>query len=282
MTIIDGSPQTGSLVRVESIITSLVFDHALRIRLKADTGEKKDQPRADNAGLLIAESNGDTQVDISPDNESTTSEDDNTTVQSKSTNNTMAATNSSTITVVTQPPPPKVTKERDTKKRDEKKRVEDAKSNGANLIGKINNLVTSDLDNITEGRDFLFIGMNNSITIYSTMLTIICSTICAVAGRLQHDVPLRCAWLEVSMLCKSFRFHHSRTFHQFVRWFRGYDCADSCPNENRQTVERSTKAEDESCMCFFHGQLYMFTCLTPQTDSRVTNVTESMCFRVCV
>ena len=37
---------TASLVRTEGIVTSLVFDHALRIRLKAETGEKKETDSA--------------------------------------------------------------------------------------------------------------------------------------------------------------------------------------------------------------------------------------------
>ena len=49
--------QTGSLVRVEAIITSLVFDHALRIRLKAETSNSSSE---DNTATNAANPNSDT------------------------------------------------------------------------------------------------------------------------------------------------------------------------------------------------------------------------------
>jgi hypothetical protein len=75
---------TGSLVRAEGIFTSLLFDHALRIRIKASTSTK--------------ESSAD------------------------------AATGSP------------------------------RKDSGDSLVGKMNSLITSDLANITRGRDFLNLG----------------------------------------------------------------------------------------------------------------------------
>jgi len=35
------------------------------------------------------------------------------------------------------------------------------RKNGSNIVGKINNLATSDLYNITQGRDFLVLGKSN-------------------------------------------------------------------------------------------------------------------------
>jgi hypothetical protein len=77
---------TGSLVRAEGIFTSLLFDHALRIRMKASTSAK--ESGADAA-------NGSTDGD------------------------------------------------------------KGRKDHGDNLVGKMNSLITSDLSNITRGRDFL-------------------------------------------------------------------------------------------------------------------------------
>lgn len=144
--------QTGSLVRTEGIITSLVFDHALRIRLKAATSDKKDAPTTDAAAGDSP--NPDAKSTSSPDSGSTASSDeadDDTTVHSRSPT---AASTSTSTTVVTP------AKAADDKKKDEKESKEetDSKSKGSNLIGKINNLITSDLENITRGRDFLFLG----------------------------------------------------------------------------------------------------------------------------
>ena len=77
--------QTGVLARVEAIITSLVFDHALRIRLKSETIESNST--ADGAPAV------------------------------------------------------------------------EPKTSNANFVGKINNLVTSDLANISGGNDFLRLRM---------------------------------------------------------------------------------------------------------------------------
>ncbi|KIP03407.1 hypothetical protein PHLGIDRAFT_242940 [Phlebiopsis gigantea 11061_1 CR5-6] len=143
---------TGSLVRTEAIVTSLVFDHALRIRLKAEVAEKKDAvPSAapspadattpDSASAADAESDG-AETD---------------TVHSRT------ATTASSATAVASEAPAK--DDQDKKKKDgaaaaDKKKKDDAAAadkKSSNLVGKINNLVTSDLDSITSGRDFLFI-----------------------------------------------------------------------------------------------------------------------------
>ena len=76
------TPQGGVLVRTEALLTALLFDHSLRIRLKAET-----ETGADKA------SDGDAD-----------------------------------------------------------------ESSKSNLVGRINNLVTSDLDSIGEGREFLSLG----------------------------------------------------------------------------------------------------------------------------
>jgi len=101
-----------TLVRTEALLTQLVFEHSLRIRLKADVTDDKS---------------------IADDSSSTKD----------------------------------VPKEKD----------------GANLIGKINNLVTSDLNNITEGRDFLVVGepscyimMRFKSNVLPLERSIICST----------------------------------------------------------------------------------------------------------
>lgn len=165
-------------MRVEGIITSLVFDHALRIRLKAEAA-KKDESK-DTASVNTGPgSEMKDSASPSPDNTSTASDEDDNTLHSRSTTN---ASTSTAATVVVQPPAASTVKGTDPKKEEEKE--ETPKSKGANLIGKINNLVTSDLEHITEGRDFLFISMYPSITLCPNILTIQYSPVCTTANHL--------------------------------------------------------------------------------------------------
>jgi hypothetical protein len=106
---------TGSLVRTEGIFTSLVFDHALRIRMKASTSEKKPDVKpgdATGAGKSAA------------------------------------------------------------------KGRKGGKDKSDSLVGRINSLITSDLSNITKGRDFLFISAISSSYPKDHQLNM-CSFLCA-------------------------------------------------------------------------------------------------------
>ncbi|PSR81762.1 hypothetical protein PHLCEN_2v6271 [Hermanssonia centrifuga] len=146
---------TGSLVRVEAIITSLVFDHALRIRLKAEVSDTQ-------TTAVVPESppnapGSSTKSLNTPDSSSTAG--DSGTIQTAAT--------SSTATTVAAPPSGQVTgKAPDTKKTEASTpKGKDSKGKGANLVGKIMNLVTSDLSNIISGRHFLFVGTHHFVNI---------------------------------------------------------------------------------------------------------------------
>ncbi|KAI0703637.1 hypothetical protein BC835DRAFT_1262769 [Cytidiella melzeri] len=121
---------TGSLVRTEAIITSLVFDHALRIRLKAEADEKSKPAAAESAPSSTPGS--DAKGSNTPETGSTHEEDETNTVHSRSATAASTATAATSATTTTK----------------------------GNFMGKVNNLVTSDLDNITNGRDFLFLIMS--------------------------------------------------------------------------------------------------------------------------
>lgn len=131
------------LVQTEAIITQLVFDHSLRIRMKSETSSSPSASRASTAvhtpdNASIAEATDAEQGSPSRSNENG-SEDE--TVHASS-----ASTTSATATK----------KGSDTKKTEEKLATSGAPA--GNLIGRINNLVTTDLNNLVDGRDFLFIG----------------------------------------------------------------------------------------------------------------------------
>ncbi|KAJ4000261.1 hypothetical protein F5050DRAFT_1804229 [Lentinula boryana] len=133
---------TRTLVRTQAIITQLVFEHSLRIRVKAETPDSgknlkiSSSPEAltpDSASIHEGTVDGSETVhSVSP------SEIESTTVHSSSAS---------------------VSSGNGQDKKKPKKSQEDDKptSNMNNLVGKINNLVTTDLDNILDGRDFLFL-----------------------------------------------------------------------------------------------------------------------------
>ncbi|KIJ62235.1 hypothetical protein HYDPIDRAFT_176581 [Hydnomerulius pinastri MD-312] len=129
---------TGTVVRTEGIITQLIFEHALRIRMKAelpdnDKGSGSAASTPDSAS--IAESS--TVVEGSRES----SVDD---VQSSSASTTASSTAKG--------------KQKAKDKTDgADAQAKKPQSSADNLIGKINNLVTTDLNTITDGRDFLMV-----------------------------------------------------------------------------------------------------------------------------
>ncbi|KAH7905269.1 P-loop containing nucleoside triphosphate hydrolase protein, partial [Hygrophoropsis aurantiaca] len=127
-----------TLVRTEGTITQLVFSHSLRIRMKAEGPDDK-KPIADANAISspdIASIDGSTDSLDSPDVEGSTDE---------GTEDTLRASEASSLAKGKQ-------KAAQTKKVGAE---HVPKSNTSNLVGKINNLVSSDLNNMTDGRDFL-------------------------------------------------------------------------------------------------------------------------------
>lgn len=135
-------------------MTSLVLDHALRIRLKAETAEKK----TEEATPGVSPSVSDTERSNTPNSASERSEDDagaeteTETVHSRTTTGASTATAAPSSTTTSAAP---AKGKDDTKPAPAKDVVKEAERS-KNLVGKINNLVTSDLDNIVNGRDFLY------------------------------------------------------------------------------------------------------------------------------
>ncbi|KAG0697813.1 hypothetical protein DFH29DRAFT_984146 [Suillus ampliporus] len=132
---------TRTLVRMEGILTQLVFEHALRIRMKAelpDDGKKSGESTAPS-----------TPDSASVAGSSTAAADEST---DSSSDETLQA-NSETISTSS-------TKKGKKKSQDVKEEPESSPkkhSSADNLVGKINNLVTTDLSNINDGRDFLLL-----------------------------------------------------------------------------------------------------------------------------
>jgi hypothetical protein len=129
--------QSGTLVRVSAIITQLVFEHALRIRVKAETPSS---PKATPAVTPEARSESTT-----PDNVSVVDNNVSETVSGSGEENGQSTTSSGKQKGEF---PASIAGDDDS---------EDARKS-SNLVGKMNNLVSTDLENIVDGRDILLLG----------------------------------------------------------------------------------------------------------------------------
>ncbi|KAF5356103.1 hypothetical protein D9756_004036 [Leucocoprinus leucothites] len=145
---------TRTLVRCEAIITQLIFEHSLRIRVKAETEKGADEKTAlilDGASTPVPQN-----LDESAESVTTASDDDT----DHSRGGTAISTQStSESTIRASSPSIKSSSSEASKKRTDKEAEfqTEGSSSSSNLVGRINNLVTTDLGNITEARDFLFI-----------------------------------------------------------------------------------------------------------------------------
>jgi ABC-type multidrug transport system fused ATPase/permease subunit len=132
---------TRSLVRTEGLLTQLVFEHSLRIRLKAERSNENDEETVTAVGTPDNISVGEgTAVDSNFDALAS---------QSQSTSKSRVKGDKRYLSTL---------------KSDIKPTKDDQ-----NLVGKINNLVTTDLGNIVDGRDFLI------MVIYLPLQTILCT-----------------------------------------------------------------------------------------------------------
>jgi hypothetical protein len=173
---------TRTLVRCEALITQLVFEHSLRIRLKAESSSEN------NDGIHEQETSTSTAIGT-PETASI--------AESSATGSTGDQDSVTTDAAISREPskdshstqsPNASGKGNVTKPEEDKK----GKKND-NLIGKINNLVTTDLSNILESRDFLLLGEDNLSMRRTCGLTIKCfplSSICTTTSISLHCLSL--------------------------------------------------------------------------------------------
>ncbi|KAL4068375.1 hypothetical protein V8B97DRAFT_1975301 [Scleroderma yunnanense] len=128
--------QSRLIVRTECIITQLIFEHALRIRMKAEL------PDTDKGALP--------SIATVPNN---TSIAESSTIVESSPEESPDEDQSSAVSTIASSAAPG--SQRDLAKQDTADNK--PRSSAVNLVGKINNLVTTDLNSIVEGRDFLMI-----------------------------------------------------------------------------------------------------------------------------
>ncbi|KAK0465231.1 uncharacterized protein EV420DRAFT_1637381 [Desarmillaria tabescens] len=137
---------TRIMVRAEAIMTQLVFEHSLRIRVKASTADspgKSTAPTLDDKSISedapSTESSESATLHGTPDVVSTDSRDEN--FDANTANQAPSSSNEGAQEATSGQDAPA------------------AQSDTNNLVGKINNLVTTDLGNIIDARDFLLIGV---------------------------------------------------------------------------------------------------------------------------
>ncbi|EIN07961.1 P-loop containing nucleoside triphosphate hydrolase protein [Punctularia strigosozonata HHB-11173 SS5] len=148
---------TKMTVRAEAIVTQLVFVHALRIRLKGeedaekkegdgakDKGKGKDAaaaPASAEASTSGGESATETETETGTETESTTVAESDTERSPSPTASTATATPS----------------EADLSKDKKDGAKSDEKKSAKQIVGKINNLVTSDLSSLSQARDWPYL-----------------------------------------------------------------------------------------------------------------------------
>ena len=141
------------MARMQSIFTSLIFDHSLRVRLKSDVAEKE------SSGTSATPGGDSLSAPDTPDESPEREDEDANTVHSRLTTDASTATADTTVVAPEASTSASTTapkdKGKDGKAEDVEKTSEAKKAD--NFSGKLNNLVTSDLENIVSGRDFLFI-----------------------------------------------------------------------------------------------------------------------------
>jgi hypothetical protein len=141
--------QTGTVVRVTAITTQLVFEHALRIRVKAETTSS---PAATPTGTPEGRSEATT-----PDNgsviEINIESEDAGRGSSEEAQSEPSTTAASSI---------KGKRKDEAPASDSGKEDGDEPGGSSNLVGKMNNLVSTDLENLVDGRDILLLGLSSS------------------------------------------------------------------------------------------------------------------------
>lgn len=145
--------QTRTLVRVEGIITQLVFQHALRIRMKEET------PAA--VEMKHTPSEGNTAVGTPAPERATAEHQSGATSEAGLTDETLqgstSGTSSSTQTKPKQKDAPPSASMSPASATPADKSAASSTPAPSNLVGRINNFISTDLGNIVEGRDFLFV-----------------------------------------------------------------------------------------------------------------------------
>ena len=202
-------PQSLFSINIESILTQVVFDHSLRIQLRSDALDnpeetKGNQKQSTEDRSTMQPSGSTTPASESrPDSETPTSG-AQTPLPEASTSTSTAASSSETVVAeaVAQP------------------EGGHAKEKAGHLIGKINNLITSDIDEINVSYNLLFIReffFTRRAFVITHLVLYVMSSDRRVADCVGTFVSVQFARMEVRSLCswqnKSVFMHETRLVH---------------------------------------------------------------------
>ena len=181
--------QTVILVRAQALLTQLVFEHSLRIRMKAETpsGKTASQPPTPSAPS-IAEGEADEESSTAAESATEDNTSDNDGSQSSSTEVASPGESSRANSKAS---------DKGKAKADSPEEVKKSGGDTGNLLGRINVLVTSDLGTIVDGTDFLTFGIYYIITMQEWFLTFFFSDLRSSANMLIPNFPRKSAWMEV-------------------------------------------------------------------------------------
>ena len=182
---------TRTLVRGEAIITQLVFEHSLRIRLKAEGGNEKSERTTERDASTVVGTPETASIAESSAAGSAADEEESVTTGTAVSREPSTSSQSSVALGKA--------KETKPKKEDSKEKEKEKEKKNSNLIGKINNLVTTDLNNILESRDFLLLGeiIHRLWAGNSYELIFLSSSICPVADVSLYYLPIPNSRVEV-------------------------------------------------------------------------------------
>lgn len=162
---------TRVLALTEILVTQLVFEHSLRIRFKAETTKSPDSRPVTRPSSRAESPIGSTNTEgdtVNPDSEASSIAE--STARGASEASTVAVREPSTSTSVS-------TLKGTVKAKANQKGVtspkEEEQKGSGNLVGRINNLVTTDLNNIVSARDFLWLSQLREHRYFVGSLTIL-------------------------------------------------------------------------------------------------------------
>jgi hypothetical protein len=168
-------------------LTQLVFEHSLRIRLKAESSNEEVKEN----NLTVVGSQDGPSVDSNSGERASQSSQASTRISRDTSSDSQSTSNA--------PVKRKDKEGSSTPKSDTKSATRDKKK-AQNLIGKINNLVTTDLGNIVDGRDFLVISTLQFFTLSLGLLSDNpASSIYPIPISSVHYLLIRSTWMEVSI-----------------------------------------------------------------------------------
>ncbi|KAF8963040.1 hypothetical protein BDZ97DRAFT_1758980 [Flammula alnicola] len=142
---------TRTLVRTEALLTQLVFEHSLRIRLKAESSSEKGDRIHDRDTSTMVGTPDTVSISESSAAGSNADEEESVTAAAASREASGDAQSSQFSTLKGK------AKDTESKSPSAKPEKKGSAESDSNLIGKINNLVTTDWSNIVEARDFLLL-----------------------------------------------------------------------------------------------------------------------------